>query len=148
MNHWIDRRRSGVLLHISSLPGPFSRGVLGEEARDFIDTIVHAGFSVWQFLPLGPTHGHGSPYESLSSSAGNPEFLDLRDCVSRGWLSEQSCQAVIDGELTPEQARSEAADGFWSHVAEDAALAEVVDAFLTQNADWLDNYTLLHSPEK
>ena len=78
LNHWIDRRRSGVLLHISSLPGPFQRGVLGEEARAFIDTIADAGFSVWQFLPLGPTHGHGSPYESLSSSAGNPEFLDLR----------------------------------------------------------------------
>jgi len=142
LNHWIDRRRSGVLLHISSLPGPFCRGVLGEEARNFIDTIVHAGFTVWQFLPLGPTHGHGSPYESLSSSAGNPEFLDLRDCVSRGWLSDSSCQAVIDGELTPEKARSEAANGFWSHVAEDVELAEVVDAFLTQNSDWLDDYTL------
>ena len=142
MNHWIDRRRSGVLLHISSLPGPFTRGVLGEEARDFIDTIVHAGFSVWQFLPLGPTHGHGSPYESLSSSAGNPEFLDLRDCVSRGWLSESSCQAVIDGGLDPKRARSEAAEGFWNHVADDPELAEVVDAFLTQNSDWLDDYTL------
>ena len=142
MNHWIDRRRSGVLLHISSLPGPFTRGVLGEEARDFIDTIVHAGFTVWQFLPLGPTHGHGSPYESLSSSAGNPEFLDLRDCVSRGWLSESSCQAVIDGGLDPKHARSEAAEGFWSHVAENPELAEVVDAFLTQNTDWLDDYTL------
>lgn len=142
MKHWIDRRRSGVLLHISSLPGPFSCGVLGKEAHDFIDTILHAGFSVWQFLPLGPTHGHGSPYESLSSSAGNPEFLDLRDCVIRGWLSKESCQAVIDGELTPERARSEAADGFWGHVGEDAALAGVVDAFLTQNADWLDDYTL------
>lgn len=142
MNHWIDRRRSGVLLHISSLPGPFSRGVLGEEARSFIDIIADAGFSVWQFLPLGPTHGHGSPYESLSSSAGNPEFLDLRDCVTRGWLSEKSCSAAIKGKLSIEAARSEAAEGFWAHVAEDAALGEVVDAFLTQNADWLDDYAL------
>ncbi|MDX8404006.1 MAG: 4-alpha-glucanotransferase [Mariprofundaceae bacterium] len=142
MNHWIDRRRSGVLLHISSLPGPFPRGVLGEEARDFIDTIADAGFSVWQFLPLGPTHGHGSPYESLSSSAGNPEFLDLRDCVTRGWLSEKSGKAAVKGKLSIEAARSEAADGFWAHVSEDAALGEVVDAFLTQNADWLDDYAL------
>ncbi len=142
LNHWIDRRRSGVLLHISSLPGPFPRGVLGQEARDFIDTIADAGFSVWQFLPLGPTHAHGSPYESLSSSAGNPEFLDLRDCVSRGWLSETSCQNVIQGELSIEAARSEAANGFWAHVAEDTALAKVVDAFLIQNADWLDDYSL------
>jgi len=142
VNHWIDRRRSGVLLHISSLPGPFPRGVIGEEARDFIDTIADAGFSVWQFLPLGPTHGHGSPYESLSSLAGNPEFLDLRDCVVRGWLSESSCQKAMAGEIAVEQARTEASNGFWTHVAEDSALAKVVDAFLTQNSDWLDDFTL------
>ncbi len=142
MNEWIDRRRSGVLLHISSLPGPFPRGVLGQEARDFIDIIADAGFSIWQFLPLGPTHGHGSPYESLSSAAGNPELLDLRDCVARGWLSEATCNSAMDGSTTVEKARSEAADGFWAHVAEDEALAKVVDAFLTKNADWLDDYAL------
>jgi len=142
MNQWIDHRRSGVLLHISSLPGPFPGGVLGEEARAFIDIIADAGFSVWQFLPLGPTHGHGSPYESLSSSAGNPEFLDLRDCVSRGWLSEKSCQASIEGKLSINTARSEAADGFWSQVAEDAVLGQEVDAFLRQNGNWLDDYAL------
>jgi 4-alpha-glucanotransferase len=142
MNQWIDHRRAGVLLHISSLPGPFPGGVLGEEARAFIDIIADAGFSVWQFLPLGPTHGHGSPYESLSSAAGNPEFLDLRDCVSHGWLSKKSCQASIKGKLSMKTARSEAADGFWSHVAEDAVLGEEVDAFLTQNADWLDDYAI------
>jgi 4-alpha-glucanotransferase len=142
LNHWIDRRRSGVLLHISALPGPFPRGVIGEEARNFIDTIADAGFSVWQFLPLGPTHGHGSPYESLSSLAGNPEFLDLRDCVVRGWLSESNCQQAMAGDITVEQARAEASNGFWEHVAEDAALAKVVDAFLTQNSDWLDDFAL------
>ena len=142
MSEWIDRRRSGVLLHISSLPGPFPRGVLGQEAREFIDTIADAGFSVWQFLPLGPTHGHGSPYESLSSAAGNPEFLDLRDCVARGWLSETTCDAFIAGDATVEDARAEAANGFWAHVAEDEDLAAVVDAFLIKNADWLDDYAL------
>lgn len=142
MNSWIDRRRSGVLLHITALPGPFAQGVLGEEARQFIDIITDSGFSVWQFLPLGPTHGHGSPYESLSSAAGNPELLDLRDCVARGWLSEGSCRAVIEGNLSSEAARSEAAEGFWTHVAEDNGLAKVVDAFLTKNSDWLDDYAL------
>jgi len=142
MNSWIDRRRSGVLLHVTALPGPFARGVLGLEARQFIDIIADSGFSVWQFLPLGPTHGHGSPYESLSSSAGNPELLDLRDCVARGWLSEASCSAVIEENLSHETARSEAARGFWKHVGEDNALARVVDAFLTKNGDWLDDYAL------
>jgi len=142
MNHWIDRRRSGVLLHISSIPGPFPRGVLGQEARDFIDIISDSGFSVWQFLPLGPTHGHGSPYESLSSAAGNPEFLDLRDCVTRGWLRETSCQAVIDGKMSAKAARSEATEGFWTHVAEDEELSEIVDDFLTRSVDWLDDFAL------
>lgn len=142
MKRWLDRRRSGVLMHISSLPGPFRCGVLGAEAREFIDIIAASGFSVWQFLPLGPTHGHGSPYESLSASAGNPEFLDLRDCVTRGWLSEASCQAVIDGTLAAEAARGEAAEGFWAHVAENMNLSMVFDAFLTRHADWLDDYAL------
>lgn len=142
MNHWIDRRRSGVLMHISALPGPFERGVLGDEARQFIDIIADSGFTVWQFLPIGPTHGHGSPYESLSSTAGNPDFLDLRDCVARGWLSEASCHAVMERKLEAKQARLEASGGFWAHVAEDASLSKVVDAFLTRNADWLDDFSL------
>ncbi|MBL4762491.1 MAG: 4-alpha-glucanotransferase [Gammaproteobacteria bacterium] len=142
MSAWIDRRRSGVLLHISSLPGPFARGVLGEEARVFIDSIAAAGFTVWQFLPLGPTHGHGSPYESLSSAAGNPEFLDLRDCVSHGWLSEKTCQALIHGDIKVEMALAEASDGFWQQAEDNLVLAEDVEAFLAQNVDWLDDYAL------
>ena len=142
VNQWIDRRRSGVLSHISSLPGPFPRGVLGEEAFVFIDTIVDAGFSVWQFLPLGPTHDHGSPYESLSSAAGNAEFIDLRDCVARGWLSEKTCQAYIAGVIVLEYALSEAAEGFWLQVTNDALLAEQLDSFLIKNAEWLDDYAL------
>ena len=142
MNHWIDRRRSGVLLHISSLPGPFARGVLGVEARAFIDFLADAGFSVWQFLPLGPTHDHGSPYESLSSAAGNPEFIDLRDCVKHGWLSDKTCQALMNGDVDIEIAMTEASDGFWQRVEQEPLLSNDIDDFLSQNADWLDNYAL------
>ncbi|MBL4711924.1 MAG: 4-alpha-glucanotransferase [Gammaproteobacteria bacterium] len=142
MNQWIDRRRSGALLHISSLPGPFKRGVLGEEARAFIDIIADAGFSVWQFLPLGPTRDHGSPYESLSSAAGNVEFIDLRDCVSRGWLSQETCQAHINGAIVFDAALTAAADGFWQQLSSDASLANEFDTFLHDNADWLDDYAL------
>ncbi len=136
MTSWLDRRRSAVLLHLTSLPGPFDKGVLGEEARLFIDRMATAGFSVWQFLPLGPTHAHGSPYESLSSFAGNPDLLDMRECVKFGWLR---ADALLDSHV--EQCR-QAAIGFWRHVEREPELAQAVSAFKQAHADWLDDYAL------
>lgn len=148
MSHWIDRRRSGVLLHITSLPGPLPCGVLGEEAHAFVDAIIEGGFTVWQFLPLGPTHGHGSPYESLSSFAGNPELLDLREFVRRGWLADATYAAVTRGERPAETARAEAAAGFWSQAKGDSRLAGEVQAFQTKNANWLDDYAIFSAFKK
>ena len=148
MIHWIDRRRSGVLLHISSLPGPMPCGTLGEEAHEFIDGLVKGGFSVWQFLPIGPTHGHGSPYESLSSFAGNEKLLDLREFVAEGWLPEDSYKAVIRGKLPSEAARWEATTGFQAQVEQDSALSREVNFFLAENAAWLDDYALFAALKK
>lgn len=142
MKSWLDRRRSGVLLHITSLPGPMPTGVLGEEARQFIDELSQAGFTVWQFLPLGPTHSHGSPYETLSSFAGNPDLLDLRQCVCRGWLAENSYQEVIADRCSLASARTMAASGFWAQVKQDSSLAGEVQQFQTDQAKWLDDYAL------
>ncbi|MDQ6993124.1 MAG: 4-alpha-glucanotransferase [Mariprofundus sp.] len=141
MFSWIDRRKSAVLLHLTSLPGPFHKGVLGEEAIAFIDTIATAGFSVWQFLPLGPTHGHGSPYESLSSFAGNPELLDLRDFVQKGYLD--SCD--LDSELNAErhaQLRKKASVNFWKQLSSTPSLQQAVQNFEAHHSSWLDDYTL------
>jgi 4-alpha-glucanotransferase len=69
-----DRRRAGVLLHLSSLDAALGRG-----GRAFIDWLAHAGFSVWQVLPLGPTGTAGSPYWVRSDSAGNPAFIDAAE---------------------------------------------------------------------
>ena len=66
-----DRRRAGVLLHLSSLEAPLGRG-----GRAFIDWVADAGFTVWQFLPVGPTGVDGSPYWVRSDSAGNAAFID------------------------------------------------------------------------
>jgi 4-alpha-glucanotransferase len=71
-----SQRRAGVLLHPSSLPGPNQCGVLGDDARRFIDLIAAAGFSVWQVLPLGPVDASHSPYLLKSVNAGNPELID------------------------------------------------------------------------
>ena len=138
-------RRSGVLLHPTSLPGRFGIGDLGPAAEAFVGFLADAGQRWWQILPLGPTgHGH-SPYQSHSSIAGN------RLLISPEWLAE-------DGLLTPEDWRDlpEFPEGF---VAFDA-VAEAKDALLRtafarfdpgradfrsfddREGDWLDDYAL------
>jgi len=141
MVSWIDRRKSAVLLHITSLPGPFHKGVLGREALAFIDVLAAADFSIWQFLPLGPTHGHGSPYESLSSFAGNPELLDLRDFVDKGWLDSTD----LDDPLTAKQhaaLRVKASLRFWLQVVSDSELKRDVESFEQKHHGWLDDYAI------
>jgi len=76
-----ESRRAGVLLHVTSLPG----GTLGEEAFRFVDFLADAGCSVWQVLPLVPTHEEdGSPYNALSAMAGNHELIDRDRAVAQG----------------------------------------------------------------
>ncbi len=72
----LERRRSGVLLHPTSLITIATRGALGAQARDFIDWLAQAGFAIWQLLPLGPPGGGGSPYWARSDFAGNLAMLD------------------------------------------------------------------------
>jgi 4-alpha-glucanotransferase len=141
----LNKRQAGVLLHITSLPGPFKHGVLGEEALQFIDALVEGGYRVWQFLPLGPTHSHGSPYESLSSSAGNPELIDLRLCQAQGWLNEADIHAVIAGDLASNTARAKAALQFWRHIEQQPDLKAQMQAFRAENQSWLDDYALFAS---
>lgn len=74
--HLWPRRRAGVLLHPTSLPGPGPGGVLGADARRFIDLIADAGFTVWQVLPVGPVDWTNSPYLLKSVNAGNTELID------------------------------------------------------------------------
>ncbi len=80
-------RASGVLLHITSLPGPDGVGDLGEPARRFVAWLAEHGQTWWQFLPLGPTSYGDSPYQTLSALAGNPLLISLEDVVRAGWLT-------------------------------------------------------------
>ncbi|MGB5438666.1 MAG: 4-alpha-glucanotransferase [Gammaproteobacteria bacterium] len=86
MHKYLTERRAGVLLHPSSLPGAHDPGGSGNEAHRFIDFLDKSGFSVWQTLPLGPTHEDSSPYQCLSVHAGNSSFINLDDLAARGWL--------------------------------------------------------------
>ncbi len=82
----LAHRSSGVLAHLSSLPSDFGIGTLGKEARRFIDFLQTCGFSYWQMCPIGPTGYGDSPYQSLSSFAGNPYFIDFEELIENKLL--------------------------------------------------------------
>src|SRR5437588_9762399 len=84
----LDTRRSGVLLHPTSLPGRFGIGDLGPAAYAFLDYLTQARQSLWQVLPLGPTGFGDSPYSSPSAFAGNPLLVALEPLIDQGLLTE------------------------------------------------------------
>lgn len=77
-------RQAGILLHISSLPGPGGLGSLGKEAYQFADFLHKAGMKIWQVLPMGPTGYGESPYQSTSVYAGNPMLISLASLRDEG----------------------------------------------------------------
>lgn len=87
----MESRGSGVLLHLSSLPGGFGIGDMGAGARAFVDFLANAGQRYWQFLPIGPCSRvfDSSPYMSLSAFAGNPLLIDLEQLVREGLLGPE-----------------------------------------------------------
>ena len=87
-------RASGILLHISSLPSPYGIGTLGKAAYEFADFLYEAGQHYWQILPLGPTSYGDSPYQSFSTHAGNPYFIDLDLLVEEGLLEQAELDAI------------------------------------------------------
>jgi len=87
-------RRSGILLHPTSLPGPFGIGDLGDAAYQFVDFLAASGQSCWQVLPLNPTGYADSPYQTLSAFAGNPVLISPTKLVEAGHLSEADLRDV------------------------------------------------------
>ena len=85
-------RSSGILLHPTSLPGPFGIGELGEEAHQFLDFLLSSRQHLWQVLPLGPTGYADSPYASFSSFAGNHMLISLRSLAKEGLLDEKALE--------------------------------------------------------
>ncbi|MCF0132566.1 MAG: 4-alpha-glucanotransferase, partial [Blautia sp.] len=85
-------RASGILLPISSLPSKYGIGCFSSEAYTFVDQLFRAGQRYWQILPLGPTGYGDSPYQSFSTFAGNPYFIDLEVFIKEGYLTEQECR--------------------------------------------------------
>ena len=91
-------RASGILMPIFSLPGEYGIGTLGKEAYNFIDFLKEAGQTYWQILPIGVTGFGDSPYQSFSSYAGNPYFIDLEMLCNAGYLEKKEITAFDFGD--------------------------------------------------
>ena len=91
-------RTSGILMHISSLPSPYGIGTMGKEAYRFVDFLCKADQSWWQMLPVGQTSYGDSPYQSFSSYAGNPYFIDLDFPIRDRLLKKEEVSGINWGE--------------------------------------------------
>lgn len=90
-------RRGGILLPVSSIPSKYGIGTFSKQAYEFVDFLEKAGQSLWQILPLGPTGYGDSPYQSFSTFAGNPYYIDLEELMEKGWLKKEECDACDFG---------------------------------------------------
>lgn len=93
-SHAPESRACGILAHVSSLPGPYGIGDLGDGAYAFVDFLEAAGQTVWQIMPLGPTGYGDSPYAAFSAFAGNPYLISLDELAALHWLSRQDLDSA------------------------------------------------------
>ena len=140
-------RASGVLLPISSLPSAYGIGCFSKEAYKFVDKLKKAGQTYWQILPLGPTSYGDSPYQSFSTFAGNPYFIDPADLAERGYITKRCCNRYDFGDNEEYVDYAKIYDSrfvllrqAWknSRIAEEPEFR----AFVRENAYWLDDYAL------
>jgi 4-alpha-glucanotransferase len=129
--HIFDQRRCGVLLHITSLPS----GNLGADAYRFVDFLQAAGVSVWQMLPLGPTHDDLSPYQCLSAHAGNNTLICPEQLKAAPW-------ATADKLNDPEISGLLAAAYHQFEVNADETEKQAFSDFCAQHQYWLDDYVM------
>ena len=144
-------RRAGVSLHLSSLPGRSGIGEIGRSARDFIDIMRRMELSVWQFLPLGPTAYGDSPYQPLSSFAGNEMLIDSDALIDAGYLNEDEVQELatlperyVDyGALIPIKKRILAlAASRFDDIADAEEKADFEAFVAAHDRTWLDDYAM------
>lgn len=140
-------RRSGILLHISSLPSKYGIGTLGKEAYEFVDFLRSAGQCLWQILPLGPTSYGDSPYQSPSTYAGNPYFIDFDLLRDEGLLKEEeySCYFWGDNEEYIDYSAIYNSRYKVLRIAFERGWnrdKKGIEAFIKENEKWINDYGL------
>ena len=141
------KRSAGILLPISSLPSKYGIGNFGEKAYEFVDWLKEAGQTYWQILPLVPTSYGDSPYQSFSTYAGNPYFIDLEALITEGVLTEEECNAVDFGtdeiDIDYEKMYNERYKLLRkAYERSNISQNEDYNRFVAENAWWLKDYTL------
>ena len=138
-------RKSGILMHISSLPNPYGIGSVGKCAYEFVDFLARSGQSYWQILPLCPTGYGDSPYQSFSTFAGNHYLIDLDMLIEEGLLTKAEADSVIwsEDETRVDYGR------LYDHRSSLLRLAfqrftpdEDFEAYVSENKDWLEDFAL------
>jgi len=139
-------KKSGVLMHITSLPGRGGVGTLGKAAYDFVDFVKDSGLNIWQMLPVGPTGYAESPYQSASSYAGNPLMIDFDMMIADGLLPEGAyeplpCQAKVDFEAVKAQNTALLKQAF---AYSQEKIADAVAEF-EKSHGWVRDYALFYA---
>ncbi len=140
-------RQSGILLHISSLPGPEGIGSLGQSAYRFVDFLKASGMGIWQVLPVSPTGYGESPYQSFSTYAGNPLLIDLLALRQEGLLKDADCYE----DKNPERINYKDLIAYKTWMLQLAyqqskeTLKAELELFRKRQAQWLDDYALFYA---
>jgi 4-alpha-glucanotransferase len=140
-------RSSGILMPVFSLPGKYGIGCFSKKAYEFVDFLSEAGQTLWQILPLGPTSYGDSPYQSFSTFAGNPYFIDLEELVRMGLLKEDE---INEKGLDKKHGKIDYAFQYntrfdllrKAYERSDISNDPEFKKFISDEADWLEDYAL------
>lgn len=143
-------REQGILMPVSSIPSRYGMGTFGRESYEFVDFLKKAGQKLWQILPLGPVGYGASPYQSFSTFAGNPYYIDLEFLIEDGYLTEEECDACdfgdhenyIDYEKMYLQRFPLLRKAWERAVKKGLETKKDYVAFLKKSMNWLDDYAL------
>ena len=140
-------RAAGILMPITSLPGKYGIGCFSKEAYAFIDWLKEAGQTYWQILPIHPTSYGDSPYQSFSTFAGNPYFIDLEELIEEGMLTREECDSMDFGDYEDDIDYEDQYQNRYillsmayerSNISQDSNYQR----FVAENRWWLDDYAL------
>ena len=140
-------RAAGVLMPISSLPGSYGIGCFSKKAYDFVDWLADAGQTFWQILPIHPTSYGDSPYQSFSTFAGNPYFIDLEKLIDEGVLTREECDGMDFGDFDDDIDYAVLYQNRYilltmAYERSDISKNPDYQRFVAENRWWLDDYAL------
>lgn len=140
-------RTSGIILPVFSLPSDYGIGTFGKEAFKFVDFLVEAKQTFWQILPLGPTSYGDSPYQSFSTFAGNPYFIDLELLIKEGLLEKESVEKLGYGDYPSDIDYGRMYERRYIILREaydngNIRYGKEVEKFKKLNKDWIEDYAL------